>query len=161
MKYYKNGSNQVFAFESDGSQDAYISPSLIPITQEQADALRAPSPAARIEAAYARINAAYEADVTALNATYPQGEVDSWTKQELEAREKIDKKNTETRWLKAAAAARRISVENLAALIIQKADQYAPLHGALTGKRQRLRDAIYALGSNATQAQLDAIQWNT
>jgi hypothetical protein len=45
MKYYKNASNEVFAFESDGSQDAYIKPGLTPITAEQADALRVLPPA--------------------------------------------------------------------------------------------------------------------
>ena len=42
FKYYKDANNQVYAFEADGSQDVYISPSLISITKAQADALRAP-----------------------------------------------------------------------------------------------------------------------
>lgn len=40
MKYFKDANNQVYAYESDGSQDAFIKPDLISITQEQADALR-------------------------------------------------------------------------------------------------------------------------
>lgn len=44
MKYYKNASNEVFAFESDGSQDAFIKPGLTLITAEQADALRVRPP---------------------------------------------------------------------------------------------------------------------
>jgi hypothetical protein len=65
----------------------------------------------------------------------------------------------ETPWLKGAATARAINVPNLAALIIRSADALAPLHGALTGKRQVLRDQIGGLGDSPTQEQLDAIQW--
>lgn len=36
MKYFKLGSN-VHAFESDGSQDTYISPDMIPMTADEVD----------------------------------------------------------------------------------------------------------------------------
>jgi hypothetical protein len=39
MKYYLSLDNNVFAYEADGSQDAYIKPGLTPITVEQANAL--------------------------------------------------------------------------------------------------------------------------
>lgn len=42
FKYYKDSRNNVYAFEADGSQDAYIKPDLTSITKAQADALRAP-----------------------------------------------------------------------------------------------------------------------
>lgn len=41
MKYYKDAENNVYAYESDGSQDAFIKDGLTPITSDQADALRA------------------------------------------------------------------------------------------------------------------------
>lgn len=44
MKYYTNSQNQVYAYAADGSQDAYIQPGLIPITKEEADAIRFPPP---------------------------------------------------------------------------------------------------------------------
>ena len=44
MKYYKDENNQVYAYEADGSQDAYIPSNLIPITIEEADELRKPPP---------------------------------------------------------------------------------------------------------------------
>lgn len=44
MKYFKDASNKVYAYESDGSQDSLIKPGLIAITQQQADALRTPVP---------------------------------------------------------------------------------------------------------------------
>ena len=38
MKYFKNPTNnELHAYEQDGSQDAFILPGLIPITQEEAD----------------------------------------------------------------------------------------------------------------------------
>lgn len=45
MKYYKNDKNEVYAYESDGSQDAFIKPGLVPISAAEADILRAPTAA--------------------------------------------------------------------------------------------------------------------
>ena len=42
MKYYKDENNEVYAYESDGSQDAYIEPGLIPIPEEEMLELTAP-----------------------------------------------------------------------------------------------------------------------
>lgn len=40
MKYYKNPTTeQVHAYEADGSQDEFILPHLVPITEEEAKAL--------------------------------------------------------------------------------------------------------------------------
>lgn len=35
MKHYKDADNNVYAYESDGSQDAYILPGLTPINSEE------------------------------------------------------------------------------------------------------------------------------
>ena len=43
MKHYKDAQNNLYAYESDGSQDALILPGLVAITQAEADALRAPA----------------------------------------------------------------------------------------------------------------------
>ena len=40
MKHFKDASNNVYAYESDGSQDSYISDSLIPINDADLAALR-------------------------------------------------------------------------------------------------------------------------
>ena len=41
MKYYKNSNtNEIYAYEADGSQDAWIQPGLIAITEEQAEEIR-------------------------------------------------------------------------------------------------------------------------
>ncbi|CBJ81761.1 putaive tail fiber assembly protein (fragment) [Xenorhabdus bovienii str. Jollieti] len=39
MKYYKSTDNKVYAYESDGSQDSWIKPGLVPITEAEADAI--------------------------------------------------------------------------------------------------------------------------
>lgn len=118
-----------------------------------------PTPAEQKAAAHARINAAYEVAVNALTAGYPKTEIDSWAKQETEARAWMADNSTSTPWIDSAAGARGIEKSAFVSLVIANADALAPLHGALTGKRQNLRDAINALGENPTQERLDAIQW--
>lgn len=44
MKHYKDQDNKVYAYEADGSQDAFIPSHLIRITDEEAKALLAPTP---------------------------------------------------------------------------------------------------------------------
>lgn len=44
MKHYKDPTtNTLYAYEADGSQDEYILPHLVPITDEEADQIRAAS----------------------------------------------------------------------------------------------------------------------
>ena len=45
MKHYKDPeTNEVYAYESDGSQDAFIKEGLVPISDEDLEAMRAPTP---------------------------------------------------------------------------------------------------------------------
>lgn len=44
MKHFKDSDNRVYAYEADGSQDAFIIDGLTPITDEEAAALTAPPP---------------------------------------------------------------------------------------------------------------------
>lgn len=117
-----------------------------------------PQPEQLREAAQARINAAYEQAVMKLIAGYPNREIESWAKQEIEARAWLKDRNTVTPWIDSAAMARGIPKPEFVAKVIEQADALAPMHGALSGKRQYLRDQIDAL-TNPTQEQLDAIQW--
>lgn len=41
-KYFKDENNKVYAYEADGSQDAYIKPGLMPITEAEMLVLTAP-----------------------------------------------------------------------------------------------------------------------
>jgi hypothetical protein len=150
----------VFAYEGDGSQDAYIPADQTFISEAEADFLRTPVYTAdqMLEIAHARIMDAYQVAIVDLTAGYPADEVASWPKQEAEARAWLLNNDTPTPWINGASSARGINVPNLVALIIRNADALAPLYGLATGKRQKLRDQIDALVS-PTQAQLDAIKW--
>ena len=44
MKYYKDTNGEVFAYESDGSQDSYIAPSLVLMNQTEIDLHLNPPP---------------------------------------------------------------------------------------------------------------------
>ncbi len=118
-----------------------------------------PTTAEMIAAAHTRINTAYEQAVRDLTANYPDSEIASWDKQETEARALYADINAVTPWIDAAATARGIPRLEFAILIISNANALLPFHGAYTGKRQKLRDEIDALGPEPTQEQLDAIQW--
>jgi hypothetical protein len=109
--------------------------------------------------ALARIDSAYEAAVKEMTNGYPGDEVGSWPQQEAEARAWSRDTNASTPWIDAAAAGRGVDKAALIEKIITKATLFAPAHGQLTGRRQKLRDQIIALGDNPTQQQLDAIQW--
>lgn len=119
-----------------------------------------PPPAGQLKAAaLARINAAYQTAIEALTADYPEDEVRSWPKQEAEAAAWLLDPKAFTPWIDAAAAARSISKAELVEKIIANAASFAPAYGQLTGKRQKLRDQIAALGDSPTQQQLDEIEW--
>jgi hypothetical protein len=110
-------------------------------------------------AALARVDRAYEAAVKEMTSDYPEDEVGSWPQQEAEARAWLTDAEASTPWIDAAAAGRGIDKATFVHKILAKASLFAPAHGQLTGKRQKLRDEIIALGNNPTQQQLDAIQW--
>lgn len=118
-----------------------------------------PTSAELIAAAQARIMDAYSSEINALTAQYPLDEISSWPKQEAEARAWLLDPEADIPWLKGMSTARGINIANLVVSIIRNADALAPLYGAATGKRQRLRDQIDALGPDATEEELDVIQW--
>jgi hypothetical protein len=110
-------------------------------------------------AALARVDRAYQAAVKEITGGYPGDEVGSWPQQEAEARAWLTDAKASTPWIDAAAAGRGVDKTAFVHKILTKASFFAPAHGQLTGKRQKLRDEIIALGNNPTQQQLDAIQW--
>lgn len=54
MKYFKDESNNIFAYDSDGSQDSFIKPGLTPISEQEAMAIANPPPSTEQLAAQAR-----------------------------------------------------------------------------------------------------------
>ena len=84
------------------------------------------------------INTACEATLAAVKAGYPDSEVLSWSVQETEARAYALDDTKPIPFLTALADARGVTVANLVALIIAKADAFAGISGSLIGKRQKL-----------------------
>lgn len=152
VEYYETANTDL---ESIDELQAYIDlwiaaapPPPVPLTPEEIKQI-----------AQWRIMAAYANAVSQLTGGYPLDEMLSWYKQEAEARAWVADNLVATPWIDAAATARGIPKANMVAFIIGNADAFAPLHGALTGKRQLLRDQIEALGEFATQEQADALVW--
>lgn len=104
----------------------------------------------------AEIKAACEAELSALQAEYPESEVLSWDKQEREARAFVADPAAPVPLISGLAAAREIDVQDLANRIIQKADAYTAAIGAALGKRQKLEDQLVQLTNWEDMA---AISW--
>jgi hypothetical protein len=68
MKYYKDASNNVFAFELDGSQDRAIPKSLIKIDQAEADAIREQKRLSLIDPVQAAKAALLDIDLASIRA---------------------------------------------------------------------------------------------
>lgn len=106
----------------------------------------------------ATLAAQCDATLAPLKAGYPEGEQQSWDKQETEARALTANPAAPVPLLSALAAGRGIAVADLAARIIMKSDQFAAYSGAVIGKRQKCEDAVAAA---TTIAQVDAVTWET
>ena len=93
--------------------------------------------------------AEYERRMQIIASGYPPSERESWPVQTAEARALLADPGAATPWIDAAAVARSIDRLELAARISAKDDAYRVIHGALTGARQRIEDAIDAAGDDA------------
>lgn len=106
------------------------------------------------------IKIACDQELNVIKAGYPRGEVDSWLKQEQQARLFINGLSESTPpsvpLLTAIAAERGITVELLATKIIEKADAFEVLSGTLIGKRQALETRI---NEALTIEELSLISW--
>lgn len=110
-------------------------------------------------AALERIDAAYRTAAEKLAGNCPEEEARSWPKQEAEAHAWAADPEAVTPWIDRAAATRGISKATLAEKILARAAAFTLQHAELTGKRQKLRDAIQALGEHPAQKELDAVRW--
>lgn len=100
-------------------------------------------------------NQMFDGLIGQVKATYPSTEVESWAKQEKEAREYLADNNSQSILLREIAAARGVSVDWFANKVVAKADQYALVVGNLIGTRQLLEHQIL----NATEENIDSIKW--
>lgn len=102
----------------------------------------------------AEIKAACEAELSALQSSYPESEVLSWDKQEREARAFLADPAAPVPLIAGLAAARGISVSTLAHRIVQKSDAYTAAIAAALGKRQKLEDQLNALTDWKSMAEI-------
>lgn len=98
-----------------------------------------------------------------LSANYPGGEVQSWGQQTREAEAVAAEPTANAPLLTAIAAARGLTVDELASRVRFKIQAYAVASGQIIGQRQALEDALMAVDLQAADAaaQLDAITWPT
>lgn len=104
------------------------------------------------------INADCEASLSVLRTEYPDSEVISWSKQEIEARESLVNPNYPTPLVDLIAEARGMDRMELINKIIQKADQYAYAVGLSIGRRQYLEDQIKLI-KIGEESKLDQIKF--
>lgn len=92
--------------------------------------------------------------IGALVASYPKYEIDTFPKQEAEARAFAADPNAATPLIDTLCANRGIDKAELAARIVAKANLFTEFCGAVIGYRQLLEDELLA---TSTVAELDAI----
>ncbi len=89
------------------------------------------------------LNTEFAKRVQIVKNGYQQEEIDSWAKQEKEARDYItDPVNALTPLISEIAVSRGIDIATFANLVITKADLYASIIGPIIGKRKLLVDAL-------------------
>lgn len=102
------------------------------------------------------LSKACDAAIAPIKIGYPQGEQQTWDKQESEARAYTANSSASTPLMSALCAQRNITISDLAARIINKSDAFASACGYYIGKRQKHEDDVT---SATTVAQVDAIVW--
>ena len=95
----------------------------------------------------AEINAACDAALAALTASYPASELLTFDKQEAEARALLADPEASTPFLTPLAAARGLETEALARKVIAKADAFTTASGHVIGLRQKDEDRLKAAQS--------------
>lgn len=104
----------------------------------------------------AEINAACDAAVAALAASYPEREIQSWPQQVKEAEALAADPQAAAPLLAAIAEARSLPLAELAARVLEKMSAYAAASGALIGRRQSAEDRIDAA---TTPEDVAGIAW--
>ncbi len=125
-----------------------------------------PPPIADVQMAkISALNSACDAELSAITKQYPTSEINSWPKQEAEARAYQADNTAAVPFIEALAAARGITVADQVTRIIAKADAYAATAAAAVGKRQALVDQVNAIVDDTTlsddekRAAIDLVVW--
>ena len=107
-------------------------------------------------AALNAVNARCAKELASVRAGYPDDEVQSWAKQEAEARAYLANPSAQTPLLSALCAARGMDMAELAPKVVAKADAFAVATGTIIGTRQACEDEIYAA---KTAEEASAVVW--
>lgn len=103
-----------------------------------------------------KINASAQAALTALISSYPPEEVSTWPNQYTEAQAYTANPAALTPTLAAIATAAGLTVDQIAAVVLQKAAAYTTASGTIIGKRKLLTAQIQAANDVAT---VEGITW--
>lgn len=157
MPYYKDNENNLH-FLDDESFSHLLPAGSVKISDAEAANLQSPSPTLdEVKAEnLSEINAECDRRIASIRSTYPETEVLSWYRQETEARALVADSAAVTPLVDGIAAARGQTREQLAALIIAKADSFASLTAPIFGRRQVLEKQIEAA---TTAEEVGAITW--
>ena len=104
----------------------------------------------------AEIFNAYQSAITNITSNYDQTEINSWYKQETQARSYIADSTATVPFLTNQALSRGITELELANIIISKADAFEIEMANALGKRQKLMNDIV---NATTKEELDLIVW--
>lgn len=105
---------------------------------------------------FAELSAEFSRRMGVIKSGYPDEEIESWAKQETEARSLP----APSPLLSAMAAARGITLSDLAARVIANADAWAAISGGLIGKRQAYEDIVTGITDSVTgPAAIAAVTW--
>lgn len=167
MKYYKDANGNVYAYAADGSEDAFILPGLIPITLEEANAIRfPPPPLADVKAAKNdEITFAASQVAAQLTAGYPTFEMLTWPDQKAEAMAwnaaggDIPANATATPYIDSLAEYRGITRVSYLQKTVVKVTLFDKNARYLVGTRQKYVDQVAAIVVNAetTEAQASVL----
>lgn len=121
----------------------------------------APTPAELKREAIVRINRASEDGLRQYLEMYPEYEIQTWPKQEAEARAWALDENAPTPTCDLIMAERGLDKTDFMQRVLIKADLFTEMSGRAAGKRQRLEDEITALADDDPDlaSKLDAIVW--
>lgn len=100
-----------------------------------------------LQQANQRLSDEYQRRSDGLSSGYPENEQKSWPIQVEEAKLALSDLDDpeETPWLNNASAERGISRQEMATLIRNMDKSYRQIHGALSGRRQALRNTIFGV----------------
>lgn len=137
-------------------------PGVLQETAEVALAVYAPSVPTVTELALQirqHLDTASQAEMNAIAADYPDYEIRTWPDQEREARAWVTNSTAPTPTLGPIATERGLTLAELCARVIAKADIYRSAVARCVGLRRRLEDEVFAAESAGDRAALEAISW--